>query len=88
MGLASKLRSVFNIGNKEEVKSDNRIEFLVNELIEELKKDGKSIGSPDIADGFGAFTVWVFGIGTDEPRINISKLGKWEVRVKPTFKEF
>lgn len=88
MGLASKLRSVFNIGNKEEVKFDNRIEYLVNELIEELKKDGKSIASPDISKDFGHFGIWVFDLGAKDEKILIGRIGEWEVEVKPTFKEF
>ena len=82
MGLASKLKSFFKIKRKE------KIEFLVNELIEELKKDGKSIASPDTSESFGHFGIWVFDLGTKDEKILIDKIGEWEIRVKPTFKEF
>ena len=85
MGLASKLRSIFS---KEKVKEQNRIEYLANELIEELKKDGKSIASPDTGENFGHFGIWVFDLGTQDERILVDKIGKWRVKVKPTFKEF
>lgn len=70
---------------------ENKIELLINELIEELKKDGKSIASPDINKGFGSFTVFVHNLGTEEKVISIQKLSggqEWEIKVKPTFKEF
>ena len=82
MGLASKLKSFFKIKRKE------KIEFLVNELIEELKKDGKSIASPDTSKDFGHFGIWVFNLDSKDERVLISKIGEWEIRVKPTFKEF
>ena len=82
MGLASKLKSIFKIKRKE------KIEFLVNELIKELKKDGKSIASPDTSKDFGHFGIWVFDLGTKDEKILIDKIGEWEIRVKPTFKEF
>lgn len=68
---------------------ENKIELLINELIEELKKDGKSIASPDINKGFGSFTVFVHNLGTEEKVISIQKLSSgWEINLKPTFKEF
>ena len=82
MGLASKLKSFFKIKRKE------KIESLVNELIEELKKDGKSIASPDTSKDFGHFGIWVFNLDSKDERVLISKIGEWEIRVKPTFKEF
>lgn len=82
MKFLSKFRNKFILSRKE------KIEHLVNELIGELKKDGKSIGSPEISDDFGAFAVWVFRLGANEARISITKNDKWEVEVKPTFKEF
>ena len=82
MGLASKLKSFFKIKRKE------KIEFLVNELIKELKKDGKSIASPQTSKDFGHFGIWVFNLDSKDERVLISKIGEWEIRVKPTFKEF
>ena len=66
MGLASKLRSIFS---KEKVEEQNRIEYLANELIEELKKDGKSIASPDISKDFGHFGIWVFDLDSKDERV-------------------
>lgn len=82
MRLRSKLKSFFKIKRKE------KIESLVNELIEELKKDGKSIASPDTSESSGHVGIWVFDLGTKDERILISKIGEWGIRVKPTFKEF
>lgn len=72
---------------KTKASSDEKIERLVNELIEELKKDGKSIGIPDIGKDFGSLTVFVHRLGTEDEEIALSA-NSWEVRVKPTFKKF
>lgn len=72
---------------KTKASSDEKIGCLVNELIEELKKDGKSIGIPDIGEDFGSLTVFVHRLGTEDEEIALSA-NSWEVRVKPTFKEF
>lgn len=82
MKFLSKFRNKFILSRKE------KIEFLVNELIEELKKDGKSIASPDISKDFGHFGIWVFDLGAKDEKILIGRIGEWEVEVKPTFKEF
>lgn len=82
MKFLSKFRNKFILSRKE------KIEFLVNELIEELKKDGKSIASPQTSKDFGHFGIWVFDLGTKDEKILIDKMGEWEIRVKPTFKEF
>lgn len=82
MKFLRKFRNKFILSRKE------KIEFLVNELIKELKKDGKSIASPDTSKDFGHFGIWVFDLGSKDERVLVSKIGEWEIRVKPTFKEF
>lgn len=87
MSISSKLKSIFSLGNRKEVRESNRIEYLTNELIEELKKDGKSIASPYVSNDFGSFTVFVHNLGTENEKISLCT-NNWEVTVKPTFKEF
>lgn len=82
MKFLSKFRNKFILSRKE------KIESLVNELIEELKKDGKSIASPQTSKDFGHFGIWVFNLDSKDEKILIDKIGEWELRVKPTFKEF
>lgn len=68
---------------------DERIGYLANELIKELKASGRDISLPDIDDGYGNFGIYVHNLGNDNEKIIISNLiNDWEIKIKPTFGEF
>jgi hypothetical protein len=68
-------------------KQKETVEDLVNKLIVKLKNEGKHIECLDVADGFGAFRVYIHNLGGKEAVIEIATR-EWETRVKPTFRSF
>jgi len=69
--------------------ADERIAYLANELIKELKASGRSIALPGIDEGFGSFDITIYNLGTEDESMSVkSIINNWQVEVKPTFKEF
>jgi hypothetical protein len=68
--------------------ADERIGFLANALIKELKASGRSIEDSHISEGFGSLDIYVHRLNTEDASMNIENTGKWRVEVKPTFTEF
>lgn len=90
MNLLNKFKSIFK-GNSEEkpMTRDEKIGYLANELIKELKASGRSIANPEISKGFGSFDVLVHYLGTEREEVLIKNIiNGWEIEAKPTFKEF
>ncbi len=67
--------------------ADERIGFLANELIKELKKSGRSIAHRHINEGFGSLSIIVHRLGSKNTDMRIESNG-WEVYIQPTFSEF
>lgn len=87
MKILSKFKSFFKAKNKQA--HDERIGFLANELIKELKASGRSISKSKISKGFGGFDISVYNLGTENESLKIFDLiNNWEIETKPTFKEF
>ena len=80
-------KSIFTIPEKPK-STEEQIGELVNKLILKLKADGKSIASPYVDENFGAFNIFVNDLGEENAIITITRVGEWEVRVKPIFNKF
>lgn len=80
-------KSIFTIPEKSKT-TEEQIGELVNKLILKLKADGKSIASPAVAENFGAFNIFVNDLGEENASIMITKIGEWEIEVKPIFNKF
>lgn len=69
--------------------ADEKIGYLANELIKQLKASGRSIAHPCINKGFGSVDISVYNLGTKYESLAVFDLiNKWEIKTKPTFKEF
>ena len=69
--------------------TDERIGYLANELINQIKASGRTIAKPDIDNGYGSLDISVHRLGTSNAVMYVGDIAnKWEVRTKPTFKEF
>jgi len=69
--------------------ADEKIGYLANELIKELKASGRSIQCNEGNKGFGVLMIWVFNLGKENGKIEIQcNSNSWKVKTKPTFKEF
>jgi ribosomal protein S12 methylthiotransferase accessory factor YcaO len=62
-----------------------KIETLVNELIQELNAQGLSVQKRDISEGFGSFRVFMHYLDTEGAFIDV-EVGDGGVRVKATGK--
>lgn len=89
MNLLNKFKSLFK-GNSEEkpMTHDEKIGYLANELIKELKASGRSMQCNEYDKGFGHMDFWVHDLGKERAYIEMQNSSKWSLKVKPTFKEF
>ena len=71
------------------VDTDERIGYLANELIKQVKASGRTIAKPDIDKGYGSLDINIHWLGTSNAVMYVGDIAnKWEVKTKPTFKEF
>lgn len=81
--------SFFNRKKQKHQTHDEIIGYLANELIKELKASGRSIELSDIDEGYGSFDITVQNLGSKNEYVSIGNIiNDWEIKVKPTFKEF
>ena len=66
---------------------DERIGYLANELIEELKASGRSIQCNNSDKDFGHLDIWVHHLTNEDLYLELSS-SNWSFKTKPTFKEF
>ena len=77
------------ISKKTKLNANEKIGYLANQLIMELKASGRSIALPGIGKGFGSFDISIYNLGTEDESMSVKSLiNNWQVEVKPTFKEF
>ena len=71
--------------------SDERIGYLANELVKELKASGRSIQCKESDKGFGCLNIWVFNLDSENAHMELEATGGgdgWKMKIIPTFKEF
>lgn len=89
MNLLNKFKSIFKADSEQKpMTHDEKIGYLANELIKELKASGRSIEDSHISEGFGSLAIYVHRLNTEDASMNIENTGKWRIEVKPTFTEF
>lgn len=88
MNILNKFKSIFKDKNKEQT-HDERIGYLANELIKELKASGRSVALPHISKGYGSVDICIQNLGTENEYISVeSIINDWEIKAKPTFDKF
>ena len=71
------------------VDTDERIGYLANELIKQVKASGRTIAKPDIDKGYGSLDINIHWLGTDRAVMYVGdSINHWEIKTKPTFGEF
>jgi hypothetical protein len=95
MNLLNKFKSIFKsydeagvIQTDTSMTSDEKIGYLLNELIKELKASGRSIACPSIASDFGSISIYAQRIGSTDSFVEICNTSGWSFKAKPTFEEF
>ena len=69
--------------------ADEKIGYLANEIIKAIKTSGRSIECPKISEGLGSVDIVVHNLGAENENLRVQNLiNKWEIKTKPTFKEF
>lgn len=78
------------INKKTRLNADEKIGYLANELIKELKASGRSIQCKNTDKSFGSLMIWVHHLDDDENSkiVMQNKSNGWEIDFKPTFNEF
>lgn len=85
MKILSEFKSFFKAKSKKQT-HDERIGFLANELIKELKASGRRMRSHSL--GHGVLTIWVHRLGKEDATLEIEHDGYQRIITKPTFTEF
>ena len=67
---------------------DERIGYLANELIKELKASGRSIQCNEYDADFGNLDIWVHNLTNKNATLTIGSIGKNVITTKPTFNKF
>ena len=67
--------------------ADERIAYLANELIKELKSSGRSIQCYDSNKDFGNLDIWVHHLTNKDSYLELTN-SDWSFKTKPTFKKF
>ncbi len=69
--------------------ADEKIGYLANELIKELKVSGRSIQCNENDKGFGNLDIWVYDLGKENAIMDLQRSPNgWSFKTKPTFEEF
>lgn len=69
--------------------ADEKIGYLANELIKELKASGRSIQCNENDKEFGSLLIWVHRLGKENATMDLQNCPNgWSFKTKPTFKEF
>lgn len=65
---------------------EERIKFLVEELVKALFKNGHNLMHRNISEGFGSCTIFLHNMDTDHPTLDIEDaINGWAVKTTPNF---
>lgn len=70
-----------------ELKGEERVKFLMNELVKAIQECGHSLHTPIVSEDYASMYIAVHHYGSENAVIYAENgLNGWQIRTKPTFK--